>query len=70
MSIHNDSRQFGTDEERTEWQNELRMEYAKEEWENVHEELPTCEDCFYYDKKDWCPKNGYCDDFKEWREEE
>ena len=37
MSIHNDPRRFSTDEdERREWENDLRMEYAPEEYERTH----------------------------------
>ena len=30
MSIHSDRRQFGTEEEREEWLNELKYEYRKQ----------------------------------------
>lgn len=38
MSIHTDERQFGTDEERAEWQQELKSEYRREQWEDEHPE--------------------------------
>ena len=34
MSIHNDDRQYGTDEERAEWMQELKSEYRKQEYED------------------------------------
>lgn len=34
MSIHNDERQYGTEEEREEWLQEMKREYRQEENEN------------------------------------
>ena len=34
MSIHNDDRQYGTDEERREWEQELKAEYRKQEYDD------------------------------------
>jgi len=36
MSIFNDYRRYGTDEEREEWMSEVKSEYAKEQWEMDH----------------------------------
>lgn len=38
MSIHNDDRQYGTDEERREWEQELKAEYRKQEYDDRCEE--------------------------------
>lgn len=48
MSIHNDPRRHSLDEEEyKEWQRDLRLEYAREEYEQKHpyefEEVATCE---------------------------
>ena len=34
MSIHNDDRQYGTDEERAEWKQEVNAEYRKQEYDD------------------------------------
>lgn len=38
MSIHNDDRQYGNEEEREEWLQELKREYRKEEAEENDEQ--------------------------------
>ena len=44
MSIHNDDRQYGTDEERAEWKQELNWEYARQEYYDRRAEEPGEED--------------------------
>lgn len=34
MSIHNDDRQYGSEEERREWEQELKAEYRKQEYDD------------------------------------
>lgn len=43
MSIHNDDRQYGSEEERAEWKQELKAEYRKQEYED---------DKYAYDERD------------------
>lgn len=60
MSIHADPRQYSADpEEREEWERDLRLEYAREEYEERHPyEIDPPDDCEYQGEDGSC----YCDD--------
>lgn len=62
MSIHNDPRRFSTDDEYREWQNDLRMEYARETYEEKH---PYDDDtsnitCAYWSEDGSCNCDDHC----------
>ena len=45
MSIHNDYRKYGTEEEQAEWKSEMLAEYARQEaYEREREERMMCEE--------------------------
>ena len=44
MSIHNDDRQYGTKEERSEWLQELTSEYRRQEYEDMRIERKRMEE--------------------------
>ena len=48
MSLHNDSRQYGSDEERAEWKAELRREYEEHQPDYPEEPTHYCEECEYF----------------------
>ena len=49
MSIHNDDRRYGTDQERAEWEEELKWEYKREKYEAIcSERTHYCEECEYF----------------------
>lgn len=59
MSILNDSRRYGTDEEREEWQREVMLEYRRE----YQDSCRRCETCMFYSYNektdtDYCDNEG------------
>jgi hypothetical protein len=58
MSIHNDDRQYGSDEERAEWKRELISEYQREGAfdDDVDDDVDFCEWCPY--SPDKCEFDG------------
>jgi len=60
MSIHNDPRRYSTDEEEVRaWENDMRMEYAKQEY---YDSLAYEEDfeCDYVGEDGSCNYDGHC----------
>ena len=59
MSILNDFRRYGTDQERDEWDEEVRWEYSRE-WEDVCRRCETCMFYAYNDETDtdYCNNEG------------
>lgn len=49
MSIHNDDRQYGSDKERKEWEQELAYEYRKQDYDDIVEHYEKLN--AYYDRK-------------------